>query len=303
MMLTTILRYVYQWVWDKHWAIRVVTILAASGLLAPLWQGFKNGYQFWYYKEFSAAEEYGYTAYFENWIGYSYWLFLAWSGLYFGLKFYRALEEEKQRSIRAESQAHQAQLRMLRYQLNPHFLFNTLNAISTLILDKQNDTANSMVSKLSNFLRYSLDSDPMQKVDLEHELSTMKLYLEIEQVRFDERLKVNIDVDAGSLHAMVPSLLLQPLVENSIKYAVAVNESGGTITIIGKVFAGDLLLEVIDDGPGIESLDDVSQFTGVGLVNTRERLQELYGDRQSYKISNAEPHGLKIEIRIPFERE
>jgi two-component system LytT family sensor kinase len=243
-------------------------------------------------------------AYISGIIGYSYFLFLCWSGMYFGLKFYRLLQEEKEKSIRAESQAHESQLRMLRYQLNPHFLFNTLNAISTLILDKDTELANAMVSKLSNFLRYSLDKDPMQKVDLEHEINTMNLYLEIEQVRFDERLQVIINIDDASRKALVPSLLLQPLVENSIKYAVANRVEGGKITITGKVFAGDLLLEIMDDGPGIPTENGkLPQFTGVGLTNTQERLQELYGAKHSCKIGAALPHGLKIEIRVPFETE
>lgn len=303
-MLTTILRYVYRYVWEKHWAVRVVAILVASGILAPLWQGFKNGYQFWYYNDFDAVKEYGIEAYFSNWIGYSYWLFLAWSGLYFGIKFYQLLEEERRRTVRAESMAHQAQLRMLRYQLNPHFLFNTLNAISTLILEKENDTANRMVSKLSNFLRYSLDKDPMQKVDLAHELSTMKLYLEIEQVRFDERLRIDIDVTPEARTAMVPSLLLQPLVENSIKYAVANRESGGLIAIKAEVIDGRLRLEVSDDGPGIEFVEGKKPlFNGVGLANTRERLQELYNSEHECVIRNAEGGGLCVAISIPFEKE
>ncbi len=302
--LTTVLRYIYQYVWERPIAVRVITVLAVSYVLAAVWQVIKNASQFYYFQEFGAVEKYGYMAYISGIIGYSYFLFLCWSGMYFGLKFYRLLQEEKEKSIRAESQAHESQLRMLRYQLNPHFLFNTLNAISTLILEKDTELANAMVSKLSNFLRYSLDKDPMQKVDLEHEINTMKLYLEIEQVRFDERLQVVINIDDAARKALVPSLLLQPLVENSIKYAVANRIEGGKITIAGKVFAGDLLLEISDDGPGIPTENGkLPKFTGVGLTNTQERLQELYGAKHSCKIGSALPHGLKIEIRVPFETE
>jgi LytS/YehU family sensor histidine kinase len=130
------------------------------------------------------------------------------------------------------------------------------------------------------------------------------LYLEIEQVRFDERLQVNIDVDDDARKALVPSMLLQPLIENAIKYAVANRVEGGTISILGKVFAGDLLLEVIDDGPGIATENGrLPEFKGVGLQNTRDRLRELYGARHSCKFGSALPHGLKVEIRIPFEAE
>ena len=304
LLLTTALRYVYRAVWESPLAVRVVTVLGASWVTAAIWQPVKNYIQFTYAHDFASVEKYGYVAYFEGLLGYSYFLMVGWSGLYFGLKFYNLLQQETRRSIRAESMAHEAQLRMLRYQLNPHFLFNTLNAISTLILDRNTDSANRMVVKLSNFLRYSLDNDPMQKVTLDHEINTMKLYLDIEQVRFDDRLKVTVDVQDDARTAMVPSLLLQPLVENAIKYAVASRESGGTIRIAARVFARDLLLEVSDDGPGIPFKNgQMPAFGGVGIANTRERLLQLYGDRQSCKFSNALPHGLKIEIRIPWEVE
>ena len=304
LLLTTILRYIYRWVWDRSIYQRVLTVLIASYVMAAIWQPIKNYSQFYYYEDFELIAEFGMMGYFGGIIGYSYFLMLGWSGLYFALKFYRLLQSQIERSIRAESLAHEAQLRMLRYQLNPHFLFNTLNAISTLILDKNTDSANAMVSKLSHFLRYSLDKDPMQRVDLEHEISTMKLYLEIEQVRFDDRLKVIYKVDDSAKKALVPSLILQPLVENSIKYAVANRESGGLITIEATRENGDLLLIVSDDGPGIDSADGkLPEFSGVGLANTRERLAELYGKKHTCEFLSAEPHGLRIEISIPFETE
>lgn len=302
--LTTILRYVYRSVWDRPVLTRILVILFASYLVAVIWQPVKNYAQFVYYDEFEAIAKYGYMALFNGILGYSYFLMLCWSGLYFGIKFYQLLQEEKKRSIKAESMAHEAQLRMLRYQLNPHFLFNTLNAISTLILDKNTVTANAMVSKLSNFLRYSLDKDPMKKVDVEHEIDTMKLYLEIEQLRFEDRLEVRFDIDDRARKALLPSLLLQPLVENSIKYAVAQSENGGEIEITARVIGSDLQLQVSDNGPGINTTDGtLPEFRGVGLANTRHRLRELYGAHHSCEFSEAEPHGLNVEIRIPFETE
>ena len=302
--LTTLLRYIYQWVWDRPIYQRIMAVLVASYAVAAIWQPVKNYSQFFYYQDFELINEYGVMGYFGGIIGYSYFLMLGWSGLYFALKFYRLLQHETQRSIRAESMAHESQLRMLRYQLNPHFLFNTLNAISTLILEKNTDDANAMVSKLSHFLRYSLDKDPMQTVDLEHEMNTMRLYLDIEQVRFDERLRVEFNVDDEAKRALVPSLILQPLVENSIKYAVAQRETGGKITIEAKRLNGDLMLRVMDDGPGLDSVNgELPEFSGVGLANTKERLAQLYGKKHSCVFSNAEPHGLKIEICIPFEVE
>jgi len=300
--LTTGLRYVYQYVWERPVLVRLVVMLVASYVAAAIWQPIKNYTQFVHYDDFRAVQEYGRMAYFGGIIGYSYFLMLCWSGLYFGLKFYRLLQDQIQRSIRAESMAHEAQLRMLRYQLNPHFLFNTLNAISTLILEENTRVANQMVSKLSNFLRYSLDNDPMQKVDLEHEVNTMKLYLEIEQVRFEERLQLAFNIDPAASAALVPSMLLQPLVENAIKYAVAPSETGGAITINARVCGCDLVLEVMDNGPGLTARSAPKATTGgVGLENTRERLAALYGDRHSLQLSNMEGGGLRVEIRLPCE--
>jgi LytS/YehU family sensor histidine kinase len=248
------------------------------------------------------GEPSGLMSYFEG-ILTSFYILLCWSGTYFGIKYYQMFQAETQKLLQVSAMAHQSQLKMLRYQLNPHFLFNTLNAISTLILEKQTDLANMMVTRLSSFLRYSLDSDPMAKVDMETEINALKLYLNIEQVRFEDRLKVEIELDEKSRVALVPSLLLQPLIENAIKYAVAKNEEGGTIRVAARVFAGDLLIEVSDDGPGIEDLAaiDLPSGRGVGLQNTRERLRSIYGGDQSFQLASAHPHGLKICLRMPYE--
>lgn len=303
-ILTTVLRHIYRGVWDWPLTQRIITVLVASYAMAAIWQPIKNFSQFYYYQDFDLIVAYGYMGYFSGIIGYSYFLMLGWSGLYFALKFYRLLQLETERSIRAESLAHESQLRMLRYQLNPHFLFNTLNAISTLILEKNTESANAMVSKLSHFLRYSLDKDPMQRVDLEHEVNTMQLYLEIEQVQFEDRLHVDFDIDDEVKRALVPSLILQPLVENSIKYAVAAREDGGTIRISARRVGDMLHLCVSDDGPGIAIEGDLlPTFNGVGIANTRDRLKQLYGSQHRCTFSKAEPHGLQVDILFPFEVE
>ena len=311
-LLTTGLRYVYIAVWEKSANIRVITAIIGSLLISWIWQPIKNYSQFVYYNDFTEVEkfdklDFGFMqismAYFSGWQQLSFFIFLGWSALYFGLKFNRMWQKERRRSIRAESMAHQAQLRMLRYQLNPHFLFNTLNAISTLILEKETNAANQMVSKLSGFLRYSLDKDAMQEVDLVHEINTMKLYLDIEQVRFDDRLKVKINVNDDVKDALVPSLLLQPLVENAIKHAIANRFDGGSITINASKFTGDLLIEVSDNGPGLVlSPGEEPVFSGVGLKNTKERLKELYGANYSLKFLPVLPHGLNVSIRIPLTK-
>jgi LytS/YehU family sensor histidine kinase len=212
------------------------------------------------------------------------------------------LQVEKQNVLKANSVAHEAQLKMLRYQLNPHFLFNTLNAISTLILLKENVTANGMVTKLSEFLRYSLDKDPMKKVTLSSEIQALELYLAIEKVRFEDRLQVNFCITETCKHALVPSMILQPIAENAIKHAIATQENGGSITITVNKFGNDLLIELADDGPGTEIIDgNLYRENGVGLVNTRERLHALYADNFSLVVANNTPSGVKVSIRMPFK--
>ncbi len=235
------------------------------------------------------------------------YLLLSWSGLYFGIKFARQSQEQKEAALQASAMAHAAQLKMLRYQLNPHFLFNTLNAISTLVLDQKQDTANRMVGSLSSFLRYSLDSDPVQRVTLAQEIEALNLYLGIEQIRFGDRLQVRIDVEDAARDALVPSLILQPIVENAIKHAVAKREEGGCIEIEARR-EGDapnqswLDVHMRDDGPGCLDFDARSPHSGVGLANTRERLRVLYGGQALFAIANRLPHGVDVHIRLPFER-
>ena len=234
----------------------------------------------------------------------NFFLLMSWGGFYFGINYYLKLRDESERALMSARLADQAQLKMLRYQLNPHFLFNTLNAISTLVLEKDGRQANQMLTKLSAFLRYSLDSDPLQKTTLTEELRALQLYLDIEKARFTDRLKIMIDVDDDALEAQVPSLILQPAIENAIKYAIARMESGGEIGIVAKRDGEILFMQVCDNGPATpEDLDDLlaDGKTGVGLVNMRERLVHLYGGRQSFSLSRMNPTGLCVNLRIPYE--
>jgi LytS/YehU family sensor histidine kinase len=216
------------------------------------------------------------------------------------VKFYDRLQFEREATLKQSALAQEAQLKMLRYQLNPHFLFNTLNAISTLVLDGQNRTANLAVSRLSEFLRYTLDQDPMKKVTLRQELDVLNLYLGIEKLRFGDRLKLEFDVDERTESALVPSLLLQPLVENAMKYAIAPREQGGSVTVIAGIEGAKLRLAVADDGPGLAPALANGSGRGVGLRNTRERLMVLYGDAHSVEVIGMSP-GLAVEMRLPLE--
>ena len=227
------------------------------------------------------------------------YLLLCWSALYFGIKYYESLQAQREAALRSAALAKEAQLKMLRYQLNPHFLFNTLNAISTLILDNQNRVASHAVTRLSEFLRYSLDQDPMKKVTLRQELEALELYLNTERLRFGERLRIEYAVEERAMDALVPSLLLQPLIENAVKYAVSPREVGGSIRIEGRVRGSMLEISVIDDGPGLSSRAQL-EGRGVGLRNTRERLEVLYGERHRFAVLNSHP-GLRIEIGLPIE--
>ncbi|WP_196139587.1 sensor histidine kinase [Aliikangiella sp. G2MR2-5] len=292
-------RPVYRRIWDTSTTRKVITVILVSYVLSALWV-VPDNLIFWdmHKHGYRPKSYFGYI----SGISHKFYIMLTWSCLYFGIKFYEGMQDATRRALKATALAHEAQLKMLRYQLNPHFLFNTLNAISTLVLEKEGDRANQMVTRLSNFLRYSLDNDPMQKVTLEQEITTLQLYLDIEKVRFEERLETRFNVEPEAAKALIPSLILQPLVENSIKYAIAKSEKGGTIEIEAKVFAGELLLQLQDNGPGVELIEgELPKGRGVGVKNTRERLRELYNSKHSFTLQNLEPSGLQVNIRIPYE--
>jgi LytS/YehU family sensor histidine kinase len=193
---------------------------------------------------------------------------------------------------------------MLRYQLNPHFLFNTLNSISTLVLLKQTEQANAMLSRLSSFLRYTLINEPTAQVTIAQEVETLKLYLEIEKMRFEERLRPRFDIDPGASRARLPSLLLQPLVENAIKYAVTPQEEGADIEIGARRLGDRVVITVTDTGPGSEDhWVKAQQSTGVGLANIRDRLSQAYGAEHRFETESNEEGGFRVTIEIPYQLE
>ncbi|MBX3430020.1 MAG: histidine kinase [Hyphomonadaceae bacterium] len=204
---------------------------------------------------------------------------------------------------RAQALAYDAQLRMLHYQINPHFLFNTLNAISTLVLEKRNEAAESMILKLAGFLRYSLDRQPTALANLSAELEAQRKYLEIEQTRFDDKLKVKFEVEPGLEGAKLPSLILQPVLENAIKYAITPSIDGGSISVSARRDGDVLRIVVEDDGPGLPGEQALPRRRGVGLANIRERLELIYGQRAGLVARNREPRGCRIELYLPLEEE
>jgi LytS/YehU family sensor histidine kinase len=189
---------------------------------------------------------------------------------------------------------------MLRYQLNPHFLFNTLNSISTLVLLKQTERANAMLARLSSFLRYTLVNEPAGKVTLAQEVETLKLYLEIEKMRFEDRLRPHFRIEPETIGARLPSLLLQPLIENAIKYAVTPAENGADIWITAAREGQAVRIKVADNGNGDGDLA-ASPSTGVGLANIRDRLSQAYGAAHRFESRKNERGGFSVIIEIPYE--
>jgi signal transduction histidine kinase len=239
----------------------------------------------------------------------------AWSALYYAINYYLQVEQQADRLERLEAQATSAQLAMLRYQLNPHFLFNTLNSISTLVLLKQTEPANAMLTRLSGFLRHTLVTQPGGKVTVAQEVETLKLYLDIERMRFEERLRTVFSIDPAAADAVIPSFLLQPLVENAIKYAVSPQEEGARISLTAQLVGNRLRLTVSDTGPGLRAKAARATLpaamagagntvsTGVGLANIRDRLAQAYGDDHLFDIRTPPEGGFTVVIEIPYERE
>jgi sensor histidine kinase YesM len=216
--------------------------------------------------------------------------------------FYHSFQEKelKASQLKAELaearlEAAQSQLQALRAQLHPHFLFNTLNSISAL-LEEDAEAADEMIARLGNFLRMTLDSSAAQQVTLAQELEFLGCYLDIERVRFQDRLSVAIDIEPQSLAARVPNLVLQPIVENAIRHAIAPRFAPGVIEIRARESDSRLLIQVKDDGPGL----DENFREGIGLANTRARLERLYGQSHRFEMKNAAEGGLIVEVEIPF---
>jgi two-component system LytT family sensor kinase len=228
-------------------------------------------------------------------------LLAAWTALYYGINYFLLLEEQIDQRERLESQASSAQLAMLRYQLNPHFLFNTLNSISTLVLLKQTERANAMLARLSSFLRYTLANEPTAKVTLAQEVETLKLYLEIEKMRFEDRLRPHFRIESETIGARLPSLLLQPLIENAIKYAVTPSENGADIWISATPEGQAVRIEVADNGNGECAEIAASPSTGVGLANIRDRLSQAYGAAHRFETRKNGRGGFSVIVEIPYE--
>jgi len=228
-------------------------------------------------------------------------ILLCWSAGYFSFRYYEQAHNQRQAMSDLKIQAQQAKLQMLRYQINPHFLFNTLASISALIRDGENESADEMLDRMSDLLRLTLESSPIDMVTLEQELETLEMYVEIEKVRFGNRLNYEFNADKACLPVLTPSLILQPLVENSIKHAISCSEEGGSITLTARVTGNRLHIRLADSGaPGSGRGERaVSSGTHLGLSNVRKRLASIYADDHEFVINKTQSGGMLVEMKLP----
>lgn len=211
------------------------------------------------------------------------------------LYYYRGLRKGEAQTARLTAQLAQAQLQALKMQIHPHFLFNTLNSIAAL-LHKDVEAADRMIARLGDFLRLTLKSSDAQTVDFEQELEFLKCYLDIEHIRFQDRLTVDLDIDPHALKATVPNLILQPIVENAVRHGVARQTSHGHITIRARRDGERLIMTVEDNGPGLKVK---SNGSGIGISNTRARLEQFYGSDFSFQIANSTERGASVTLDVP----
>ena len=312
--LTVPLRYVYKKYWDTRLSRQFVVVLVSVMIGSALWTALRMQTFLWLGEEYDIWKDFG------GWYFGSFMVFLSWAALYYGVKFYLALQkaqeqrflatqtmqDEQLKRLSAETGSREAQIKMLRYQLNPHFLFNTLNSVSALVKTDRTDQARMMITQLSDFLRFSLDNDASQIVTLCDEIKALKLYLEIEKVRYGDRLSLEFDITPEAKRAFIPSLILQPLLENALKYAVAGRIDGGTILVSGHVKDSQLIMAVEDSGPGMDpalfEIDSAVVFEqGVGLKNIADRLNSHYGKAAALTFSRSKLGGLCACMNISVD--
>lgn len=310
-LLSIPLRQAFKATWNWAATTRVAIAITLILIVATVWAAMRLQLLIVIAGEMDLWDDFG------GFLFPSLFVFLAWVALYHLVKYAQLLQSERESTlvleagrrqeafklVSAESAAREAQLKLLRYQLNPHFLFNTLNSIASLVSARRSDDAQSMIGELSTFLRFSLESDRNVTLPLRDEIEALDLYLRIEQVRFSDRLVVEQEIDPRALAEQVPSLLLQPLVENAIKHAIGRAEKGGHILITAKLHETELVVTVEDSGSGADEeqpeLDQLFDSPGFGLRSTAERLENLYGDAFSFNAGRSGLGGLKLALHLP----
>jgi two-component system LytT family sensor kinase len=312
LLLTLPLRWCFKSLWSWPVAQRFILAVIATIFFSMLWAVLRLLLFMLMTQEQNLWADYG------GWVFPSIFVFFTWSALYHGIKYYQLLQQQREAMLVLESQQRQralqlvrakaevkdAQLQLLRYQLNPHFLFNTLNSVASLVSAERTEDAKTMLSRLGDFLRYSLDAGEDMLIPLDKEFWALSQYLMIEQVRFSDRMTLKLDVPANLESLLVPNMLLQPLAENAIKYAIAPSESGGTIRVSAQLKDSRLVLSVEDSGLerlGVSSdtLELSESGAGIGLRNTRERLKNLFSNDFELLVTDSPLGGLCFSVAIP----
>ena len=309
LLISIPLRPVFRIIWNWTLPPRLVVVMLATVVCALLWASIRLTLFMLMTGERGLWPDFG------GWLFPSMFVFFTWAALYHGIKYYQLLQREREAFLRveslqrqealklaqAESDVRSAQLALLRYQLNPHFLFNTLNSVNALVAKGDAYGATTMITKLSEFFRHSLRAEPETEVTVAEEIATTELYLDIEKTRFADRLTVEIQVAESAKSRLVPSMILQPLVENALKHAIGVSENGGQIRILAsEADSGALQLRVEDSGPEGSDHQAGQRPPGasVGLDNTRARLQAFYGDGGRLKIQKADIGGYSVLVEV-----
>ena len=309
LVLSIPLRPIFRTVWNWAFLPRMVVVLGAAILVALAWAALRLTLFMLMTGERGLWPDFG------GWLFPSMFVFFTWAALYHGIKYYQMLQREREALLRIESlqrqeafklaqveaDARNAQLALLRYQLNPHFLFNTLNSVNALVSKGDAGKATKMINKLSEFFRHSLRAEPETEVTVAEEVATTELYLDIEKTRFADRLTVEIRIAESAKSRLVPSMILQPLVENALKHAIGVSENGGQIRILAsEADSGALQVRVEDSGPEGSDHQAGQRPPGasVGLDNTRARLHAFYGDGGRLKIEKADIGGYSVLVEV-----
>lgn len=310
LLLSTVLQKSFIVIWNKSNKFRLWVGLALIFAVALCWTIARMGLFIVLTNENNIWWNFG------GWYFSGIFIYLCWSAMFHGLMYHQLLQREHQilldsqcliekeyvKRIEAQAMAKEAQLKMLRYQLSPHFLSNALNSVNALIEMNQGKLAQQTVVKISKFLRYLLDHDVEARVTVQQEITALLLYLDIEKVRFGERLTIELSVDKSAENGLIPNLLFQPIVENSIKHALSKSEEGGTLHVIVRLIDGSLNIELSDTGKGYfdDSATKESDNRSIGMNNITSRLQAIYPNQ--YNLSCASLNGrFKTLITIPFE--
>ena len=311
--ITYLLYLFFQRFEDKPLSTRIITTFAAAIPTAIIIASFNHYIFNIYYPEnlwdeahveemrkYMSQENLALKAISEDAISRFFFL-ISWASLYLTLSYAGEVRQVERKAARFAQAAQDAELRSLRYQVNPHFLFNTLNSLSTLVMRSQPEEAEEMILNLSKFYRTSLSGDPLEDVPLSDEVHLQNLYLDIEAVRFPERLRTKVNIPDELLNVLVPGLILQPLVENAIKHSVAHSKRPVTITISARSDGDNLILTVADDGdPRPVDLHDDGTSSGIGLANVRDRLETRFGAQASLQTVRLAEGGYIAQLTFPL---